>query len=390
MRRYEEALLGTWLRGEHLEDMQYINDNDFGDKQLMKDLRAGKTLLEIVDERNAVEGKDLVNMTLWNSEIFYKQALAEAMSIQIKREIANMESLDKVYGTLEQFRGITLDNIEEFKNAGVALLNEFNERSSRQVIKWDDLPTLNNYTLGIKRKELTAIAARPSVGKSAFGLQIAYGAYKQGAKVLYFPLEMSAVQNYARLMVMNGYATGKEVQTGRFPNESRKQIGIDKMEEISRSGLFKMYEGEGSIEHIESLIKKEKPFMVVIDQLTQMRADKTFKDIRTQFSYMTSNLKRIALHENVAILLLCQINRDADNSEPTMANLKESGSIEEDSDNVILLHRYMPEDLKNPETIDWRKVRPMLLNLAKQRDGEIGKVKVHFMPEKLQFVEAAK
>lgn len=388
MREYEKVLLGTWLRGENLQDLKYVKDDDFTDTELIKGLREGKNLLQIGSNRGDL--KELAELSTFRSDVLYKQSLAEVMSLQIKRDIANMESLNEVYKKLDYLRGVSLDDIQEAEDPAVSLLNELNERAKRQVIKWDKLPTLNNLTVGIKRKELTAIAARPSVGKSAFALQIAYGAWRQGAKVLYFPLEMSTDQSFARLLVMNRYASAKEIQTGIFKDNAKLQLGIDHIDEMHKSKRFKVYEGEGQIEHIESVIKKEKPFVVVIDQLTQMRAKKPFGDIRAKFSYMTSNLKRIAMQENVAILLLCQINRSADNTKPTMANLKESGSIEEDSDNVILLHRLNPEDLSNPETIDWSTVRPMLLNLAKQRDGETDEFKMMFKPSTFEFYELVK
>jgi replicative DNA helicase len=388
MKEYEEILLGTWLRGENLQDLKYVKEDDFADRQLVTDLKAGKNMLQIGTERGDLH--KLADLSTFRSDVLYRQSLAEVMSLQIKRDIANMESLDDVYMKIDYLRGITLDDIQEAQDPAVSLLNELNERAKRQTIKWDKLPTLNNLTVGIKRKELTAIAARPSVGKSAFALQIAYGAWKQGAKVLYFPLEMSTDQCFARLLVANKYATAKEIQTGVFQDNAKLQLGIDHIADIDRSKRFKVYEGEGQIEHIESVIKKEKPFVVVIDQLTQLRAKKPFGDIRAKFSYMTSNLKRIAMQENVAVLLLCQINRNADNTKPTMANLKESGSIEEDSDNVILLHRLNAEDLSNADTIDWSTLRPMLLNLAKQRDGETSEFKMMFKPSTFEFYELVK
>ena len=72
-----------------------------------------------------------------------------------------------------------------------------------------------------------------------------------------------------------------------------------------------------------------------------------------------------------------------------MANLKESGSIEEDSDNVILLHRLQAKDVVNPSLYDWQNARPMTLNLAKQRDGDIGEFDIIFKPSAMKFLEVA-
>lgn len=388
MREYESVLLGTWLRGEHLEDLKYVKENDFTESEIVKALKKGKTMYEIGEDLKRIP--ELANLSLIRSEILYKQCFSKMMEVQIQRDIANISDLKTIKGKIDYLESVTFGDVEEVADPAVSLLNEMAERAQRQTINWEKMPSLNYLTAGIKRKELTAIAARPSVGKSAFALQMAYGAWKQGAKVLYFPLEMSANQSFGRLMVMNGYMTSKEFQTGKRQNERLFQAGIDHIAEIGASKRFKVYEGEGRLEAIESTIKNEKPFLVVIDQLTQMRASVPFKDIRLQFSYMTSNLKRIAMQENVAIILLCQINRSADNVVPTMANLKESGSIEEDSDNVILLHRLQAKDVENPAQYDWNKSRPMTLNLAKQRDGEVGEFDIIFKPDKMTFYEVAR
>lgn len=387
MREYEAILLGTWLRGEHLEDLRYVKENDFSESEVVRALKKGRTMLEIgTDLKNIPE---LARLSLISSETLYKQGFAKMMEVQVQRDIANMSDLDAIREKLDYLKSVTFGDVEEVVDPAVSLANEMAERANRETINWDKMPSLNYLTAGIKRKELTAIAARPSVGKSAFALQIAYGAWKQGAKVLYFPLEMSANQSFGRLLVANGYITSKEFQTGKIKNTDRYYLGIDHISEMHKSKRFKVYEGEGRLEAIESTIKAEKPFLVVIDQLTQMRASIPFKDIRLQFSHMTSNLKRIAMQENVAIILLCQINRSADNIRPTMANLKESGSIEEDSDNVILLHRLSEKSVENPSQYDWVNARPMELNLAKQRDGETGEFDIIFKPDKMTFYEVA-
>ncbi len=388
MREHEAVLLGTWLRGEHLQDLYYVKENDFTESEIVKALKKGKNMLEIGAELKRLP--ELARLSTISSETLYKQAFEKLMEIQVKRDIANMSDLKEVREKLDYLETVTYGDVTEVEAPAIALAEEIAERARRETINWDKMPSLNYLTAGIKRKELTAIAARPSVGKSAFALQMAYGVWKQGAKVLYFPLEMSANQSFGRVLTMSGYITAKEFQTGKIQNQKLYQAGIDHIAEMGKSKRFKVYEGEGRIEAIEATIKAEKPFLVVIDQLTQMRASVPFKDIRLQFSYMTSNLKRIAMQENVAIIILCQINRSADNLKPTMANLKESGSIEEDSDNVILLHRLQPKDVNNPEIYDWQNARPMNLNLSKQRDGEVGEFDIIFKPSKMMFLEVAK
>ena len=390
MKDFEEALLGAWLSGEHLNDLKYAQVTAFDEKEIIRGLKSGKDMLEIGTAIGDLPR--VAKMSTLRSDVLYKQAFAKMMDEQIKQDISAMSDLDLVRGKLEYLESVLAgdEKAEETESPELMFLKEIDERSRRQVIKWEKMATLNNQTAGIKRKELTVVAARPSVGKSAFALQMAYGAYKQGAKVLYFPLEMSTFQTFGRLLIAENYIDSKELQTGQIRNQSRYQKGIDLIKSIHGSGRFKIYEGQGQIEKIESTISAEEPFLVVIDQLTQMRSSVQFRDTRMQFSHMTSNLKRIAMQYDVAVLLLCQINRAADGIKPTMSNLKESGSIEEDADNVILLHRFRPDQLPNsidPAEFDWVNTKPMNLELAKQRDGETGEFTVVFDPSRMTFYE---
>lgn len=385
----ESILLGAWLRGEHLEDIKELNPKQFGEQLVVEMLAQGKTGIQIGMELSRI--KEIAELMTIRGDALYKQAFASALKSDIYQDIANMKDLDEIRNKIDKFNGILQDaTAEEVADPAILLAEEFSMKANRKTVKWDKIPTLNNMTDGIKRKELTAVAARPSVGKSAFGLQIAMGVQAAGEKVLYFPLEMSATQTYTRVIISKGYIDNKEARTGRPENPDHLSIALDYVDKVYRSRNFQIYEGECNIERIESVIKREKPFLVVIDQLSQMRSlTKRFSSVREQFSYMTSNLKAIAMRENVAILMLCQINRSAENLPPTMANLKESGSIEEDSDNIILLHRFTADQLSNPELIDWQNERPMLLNLAKQRDGETGEFTMIFRPSRFTFYERA-
>ena len=185
---------------------------------------------------------------------------------------------------------------------------------------------------------------------------------------------------------MNGIASGSELKSGKLKLESM-EFSRDMLHDLEQSGNLKIYEGVNRLERIQTVIEQEKPFMVIIDQLTQLKAANRFQSVRERFSYMTSNLKEIAMQKDISVLLLCQINRNAQNSAPTMADLKESGSIEEDSDNIILLHRLDPEKAKNPA--DWTVDKQILVNLAKQRDGETGEFVAAFNQRRLNFYEKA-
>ena len=384
MKLAEDILIGTWLRGEHLDDLQHVEPKYFENSAVVRDLKNGLPTIRVYQNHPRLSAK-LAEWSAISTPALYDSAYMALTDYQIRKQIEAEADLDKVADILAERKVRFAKPVEAFSNYAESYVEEIERRKHQELIKWEGIPDLQELTIGIKRKELTTIAARPSVGKSSFALQVAFGAWRQGAKVLYFPLEMSARSTFDRILVREGYGEPRELQSGDIKDTKKFMLGVDLLKQVDESKRFLIYEGEGRIEEIETLIEKEQPYLVVIDQLTQMKANKPFKDLRSQFSYMTSNLKRIAMQHDVAIALLCQINRNADNIKPTMANLKESGSIEEDSDNVILMHRYKKEDID--ASIDWDNERAMDFNLAKQRDGETGSFGVIFRPKRMMFYQ---
>lgn len=386
----EKTLIGMWLTGQHLEDLNSIIAEDFTLSGLVKGLKDGKQMYELSRE-NKVPIAELAEMTTLANETFYKIAMTSYLNGRVLREVkaaTKVEDLELVKELLENTR--RYETVRADSEIAEEYIKDLDARQNRKAVTWSGyLPSLNNMTGGIRRGELTAIAARPSVGKSAFALQIGLYVQGRGHKVLYFPLEMSRVQTCDRILLhtlSREGLTGEHLKTGAVPGKLLA-YGTDMLYEMEKSKKFMFYEGVSEIERIEAAITAEKPFLVIIDQLTQMKSAKKFNSTREKFSYMTSTLKALAMKHNIAIILLCQVNRGADSVMPTMANLKESGSIEEDSDNVILLHRYVPEQLNNPGQFDWQVERPMNLNLAKQRAGEVGDFNLVFTPSQFRFTE---
>lgn len=372
----EEILIGVWLKGECLEDLADVDAKDFAYQKVVNLLQQGKNAVEIA-KLSGVPIAELLAMTTHNPDIFYKQAIHAYREQRLRRKLARGEySFSEVKNEISKLEGTLDDDIQADKDYATQYMQELGERRNRVTAKWIKLPTLQYMTDGIKPKELTTVAARPSVGKSAFALQIATGVAEQSKKVLYFPLEMSKGQTFDRILQARGF-DARDLRNGRIIDGSRYAEAMDIIDSFERSGKFKIYEGKSNINYIESAIKTEKPFLVVIDQLTQMRGGGKFNSIRERFSYMTSTLKAIAMRENVAVILLAQVNRSAQSSEPTMADLKESGSIEEDSDNVILLHRQEQDD----------GFESIKVKLAKQRGGETGEFNAGFNKQTMTFYE---
>ncbi len=381
----ERILLGGWLLGYNLDDMNQFESTDFIHYgQIFRLLKEGNNALDITRKMN-ISIVELAKMQQEYSGLFYSQIFEQWQKDKILRQIAQVDKSADVEAIKDRIDYL-LESRETVKdNTGWANLftQEMTRRASEKTIRYG-LPTLDRMTGGLRRKELTTVAARPSVGKSAFGLQIAMKVWSAGQKVLYFPLEMSTVQTLSRIVISNELADTWKIKSGKL-SDNEMMFAQDMVAEIEKSRRFKIYEGQGNIETILTAIKREKPFLVVVDQLTQMTAPKRFQSVRERFSYMTNTLKKIAMEQDVAVMMLCQINRNAQNTTPTMADLKESGSIEEDSDNIIMLHRLDPSKADDPSA--WINEQPMRIMLEKQRDGETGEFIAAFNSRRFTFYE---
>lgn len=389
----EKILIGGWLLKEHLEDLDKVQPSDFSYfPSIVKAIKErGANLLKVKEVLN-LPITDLTEMTGLYQPTFYRQAMNELIAMKAKKYLASLKpdtDLKEIADTLNGFAEAQAEKPlpEPEKDLSMRFIAELDRRSKDKPVSWG-MESLDRFMGGIRTKELTSIGARPSVGKSAFLLQVALNIARQGKKVLYFPLEMDTIQTSER--IVQSYAdiqiSQENLRRGNLTEAEWRQMSVaaDKLNALEKSGNFEIFEGENDLSSIRRLIKLHKPFAVVIDQLTQLR-DGKFDSKREQFSHMTNELKRISMAEDCAVLLACQVNRSAQETEPTMANLKESGSIEEDSDNIILLHRCKCDDE------EWSDLkRPILIKIEKQRSGATGVIQAVMFPRKFKFYEVTR
>lgn len=394
---HEKLILGAWMCGEHLDDMKLLKPTDFQVYSNVVDYmqRHGVTGdgvdYEGISKACNIPLAELSNCIASYHDLMYQRCMKELLGQKLQRKVRSVNSsgdIDKLFEDYELYKnyGFQKELPKPYEGFMYNLVKEFDARQRQKLVP-TGLPKLDAMMCGIKRKELTTIGARPSVGKSALSLQIALNIAWKGYRTLYFPLEMSAVATMERIACKLTDVPVEHMKRGTLSRDDYRKLSEDlsPMDALEEKRNFLMYEGENELETITELIKRDKPYLVVIDQLEQLRARKDFKDKRERFSHMTSELKRLSMAENVAVILCCQVGRSSQGKEPTMDNLKESGSIEEDSDNVILLHRLEAEEMFNPD--DWQTKKPVLVNLAKQRSGETGKLVTAFIPNKLKFYE---
>jgi replicative DNA helicase len=231
------------------------------------------------------------------------------------------------------------------------------------------------------------VGARPSVGKSAFCLQVAVNVAKRGRKVLFLPLEMSAAETMDRIVmryVDQSVVKYRDIHRGRLSVDQTAEVTkvVNQIDTLSDS--FLIYENVRDIEQIKTLIQNEHPDLIVIDQLSQIRNGNDQQTVRERYVEVTRTLKAIALEENVAIWLPCQMNRESSKSGMVSIDyLKESGSIEEDADIVLILSNKKDKDGNYEANDAGRKVK---LEVAKNRQGRCASEELIFIGPRFTFL----
>lgn len=376
----EKVLLGNWLLGDHLEDLDMFQPYHFPTYgSLVYQLKAGERDFLQLSKKSVVSVIDINDLMHYHMDALYEVAVLN-MQKQLADEWIQQHpeaSPEEVSENMKRFTKMSGELPAPSRDPVDSLIEELNRRKEEQMVS-TGLKDLDRMLCGVRTKELTAVGARPSVGKSALIQQIAVKVAEQGKKVLFFPLEMSEMAIMQRMVMRYSDIPQNEIRNGlSAATWERSAYGFSQVNDFIEQGNFLIFERVNDLPTIKRLIELHKPYMIVIDQLEQLDDNgKVFPDKRMRFSHMTHELQAISLDMDVAVWFACQINRAADNTPPTMANLKESGTIEEDATNVLLLHREG----------DKTALQSMTLELAKQKDGECGTIGLMFDAPHFNFL----
>ena len=251
---------------------------------------------------------------------------------------------------------------------------------------------LDSVTQGFQKSDLIVIAGRPSTGKTALGLNIAIHIIKNTKlPVLFFSLEMSKEQIMYRLLSMETNINQIQLRSGKLnQNDWFKLNKIFKI--LSKLPFFITDTTDLSIEALRSKIKnvifeQNKLGLIIIDylQLIQNYNIKTENRVQ-ELAKITRSLKSISREFAIPIIALSQLSRNVENridKKPILSDLRESGSIEQDADLVLMLYRSQSSHLKQSNTNNFQS---MELIIAKHRNGPIGSIKLHFDEKRTKFL----
>lgn len=285
-------------------------------------------------------------------------------------------------------------NTQEFTPIKQVVLNalEVIERASRTKGTVTGIPTgfidLDYKLSGLQRSDLVLVAARPSMGKTAFVLNIAqHVAFRQNLAVAIFSLEMSKEQLVNRLFSLESHVDAQVLRTGNLRDTDWEKL-IEGAGTIGKSKLIIDDTPGISVAELRSKCRKFKLEqgldLIIIDYLQLMSgSSKRSSESRQQeISEISRSLKGIARELNVPVIALSQLSRAVESrtdKRPMLSDLRESGAIEQDADVCMFIYR---EDYYIPDTED-KNIAEIII--AKQRNGPIGTVRLAWMPQYTRF-----
>lgn len=245
---------------------------------------------------------------------------------------------------------------------------------------------LDYKTAGLQPSDLILIAARPSMGKTAFALNIAeYVALRLNITVAIFSLEMSQDQLAKRLLAMNSRVDSQKIRTGNLTAEEWQKL-MESARIIGNSSLIIDDTSSITVSELRSKCRKLKLErslgLVIIDYLQLMSGNKRAESRQQEISEISRSLKALAREINVPVIALSQLSRAVEqrpDKRPMLSDLRESGAIEQDADVVMFIYRddYYHHDSQEPGVTE--------IIIGKQRNGPTGTIKLAWLAQYMKF-----
>lgn len=421
----EQATLGALLLDNAaIYKIDFINESDFFDLQHKTIFRTINTLIDNNQVADAITVSDALN----NSDLiaYLAQIIINTPSAanivryaqivkkySIKRQIQDNYSkvIDSVYNR-QDTPNFTLNIAENGIQQIVENLGEEKKKTTSEIFmnlvnkvaEMKETPNqttglktgfvdLDRITTGLQAGDLIIIAGRPSMGKTAFAMNIAEYAILSHKKTAVFSLEMTAEQLMLRLISsisgvsLNGLKTGQMTDLDYYDKYIASVEKLGNCLEYLNINEYTLQTAAGIRRECRKLQRSSGLDLIVIDYLQLMSSDSETDNRNLDLSRITRSLKGLAKELGVPVILLSQLNRDNSrrvDKRPVLTDLRDSGSIEQDADLVIMLHR--------PEYYD--KDNDSLKGLAealivKNRNGETGTIPLIFQGECCRFRSAA-
>ena len=408
---------------EELDSDMFISEPNRRIFDAIKSLHQSKIPLDSATVKNEIEKKGSINLIggiEYLSEVIDSVITAANVDyyIDIVREKALRRKLIDVTNTItssaydeEENTNDLIDDAErkifsvtkarkagEFKTIGEVMRSTQQEleRLAKNQNEITGIPSgfydLDKLTSGFHPNELIILAARPAMGKTAFGLNLAVNAAQKTDKaVAIFNMEMSAEQLALRMIAAAGGIEQNKLKTGRLEHNDWKKVN-EAMSELGDTNLYIEDSSGMTISEIRAkcrrLATQEKGLgLVVIDYLQLITGSAKYEGNRQQeVSEISRSLKTMAMELKIPVIALAQLSRSVElreNKRPIMSDLRESGSIEQDADIVAFLYR---DDYHNKEVSTPDNISKIEVILRKNRNGSTGTAELLFKKNTQSFM----
>ena len=325
--------------------------------------------------RQLISATVKINETVFNPMGFSSEQILD-FAEQAVFEIAEQENRGRrAYQNIKDLLVSALDRVDEIYRkktpiTGIATgFDDFDER-----------------TAGLQNSDLVIIAGRPSMGKTAFAINIAeHAVIKQELSVVVFSMEMPGEQLAMRMMSSLGRVDQHKVRTGKLDDQDWPRL-TSAVTLLKDKNLF--IDDTPALTPVElrsrcrRIAREHKLDLIIIDYLQLMQIPGTSENRATEISEISRSLKAMAKELKVPVVALSQLNRSLEqrpNKRPVMSDLRESGAIEQDADVIVFIYR---DEVYNDETAD-KGIAEIIL--SKQRNGPIGTVKLTFLGQFTRF-----
>lgn len=385
-----------------------LDETDFAferNKRIIKainELKAEKKEISIISLQSKISAnnKQVIEYLTSLSEYVYATTADYIYNqvIELSKKRKLMELLQKSITELMEAENIDIFMQDKIKQINkIAEINEKEQTFVEQVVEtsteiekntlqkpdytlYTGITDLDKMICGLHKQELTIIGARPGVGKTTLALQIAEHIAERGTETAIISLEMSDTQVIQKLISRRARINSYKMRMGTLETKELEQIGVVSAE-IAELPIHLITKAR-TIQHIENIARKLKNKnnlgLMIIDYIQLIKNKGKFNSREQEVADITRTLKLLSLELNIPIVGLCQLNRNAARQEPTLADLRESGAIEQDADNILFLY----QEAESTET-----VVDITLKLAKQRAGETGKISLKFNKANSEFRE---
>ena len=336
-------------------------------------------LATLIDYSYATSGdavyKRLINMSQKRKmlnllqEAIIQTKEAEEIDIVSQKTIHSMNEILNINEKEKTFLEQVVETTEKI---------EKNTTSKTDYSLYTGMIELDKILCGLHKEELTIIGARPGVGKTTFALQIAEHIAQNNVETAIVSLEMSEYQVIQKMLAKRTKVNSYKMRLGTLEAEELGEIGRASAE-LAELPIHLITKAR-TLQQIENIARKlsnrGKLGLLIIDYIQLIKNKGKFNSREQEVADITRTLKLLSLELNIPIIGLCQLKRNATKQEPSLADLRESGAIEQDADNVIFLYK---EDEQNGNIID------ITVKIAKQRAGEVGKIYMKFNKPNSEF-----